>query len=175
MSDLVLCFVGSTQQQAPPMVIVGRRVDDEGVVVIKGPMSADVTYFSLIGNRLKPLGDKLELDRAKEDKSLRALPQLSPSDFVLMGTSSYAEYMAATMEIEKFNIVYITALEEDSSFGIAYRLMEEAMCSDTALSKFFDESLFDFDVESYLKRLMDPDQIKDVLVPNVIGSEQPQG
>jgi len=176
MNELVLCFVGNTQQTVPPMVIVGRKsVDDDNNIIITGPMSADVTYFSLVGNRLKPLADKMELDRSKEDKSLRALPQLSPSDFVLMGTSSYSEYMEATMIFEKSNIVYMTPLAEDSSFGIAYRLMAEAMSESTALSKFFDESLFDFDVESYLKRLMDPDQIKDVLVPNVIGSEHQQG
>lgn len=164
--QLILCYVGSTQQSTPPMTLLGRFVSEEnGRLVIKAPVSGDIAYFSLVGKRLKPLMDARELQRSKEDKSMRALPQLAPSDFVMMGCNNCTDYMESTMTIYSSQLVYITPIVEGSSFDIAYNILMDQIKQDTALSEFFNESVFEFDSAGYLTKLMDPDTVKEVLVP----------
>jgi len=174
MNKLVLCYVGASQQSTPPMAVVGRvKEETEDRIVIEGPMSSDVAYFTLVGKRLRPLVDRREMERAREEKSMRALPQLSPSDFVMMGVNNAADYMKSTMTFYHSQLVYTAELSEDSPFGIAYGLMEEALTSeDSALTSFFIESLFEFDVKHYLSGLMNPDKIQDILVPPVVNAQE---
>jgi hypothetical protein len=104
---------------------------------------------------------------------MRALPQLAPSDFVMMGISSAEDYLQATMTLYHSQIVYSTELNEGSPFGIAYHLMEEALTdAESPLSAFFTESLFDFDMHHFLSGLMDPEKIQDIIVPPVVNANE---
>jgi len=169
--QLVLCYVGSSQQGTPPMAIVGIVAEEDSEkITIKGPVSSDIAYFSLVGNRLKPLMDTREIHAAKEDKSMRALPQLAPSDFVMLGCTDCISYIEATMVLYKNQIVYSTPLSVGSSFQKAYMVLMEQIEENTALASFFNESVFDFDGETFLRKLMDPSTVKDVLVPIAVGA-----
>jgi len=172
-NQLVLCYVSAAQPSAPPMALVGRLVKDENEkIVIKAPVSADIAYFSLIGKRLKPLMDSKEIQDAKQDQSMRALPQLAPSDFVMMGCTSCEDYTNATMTLYRSQLVYVTPLADKSSFDVAYTILMDHIKQDTALSAFFNESVFEFDAGSFLNKLMDPDTVKDVLVPIAVQPQQ---
>jgi len=107
----------------------------------------------------------MEMDKSRSDKSMRALPQLSPSDFIMMGLSSCTEYVDSLMTIYKENISYTINIQENSAFYKAYDVVIEALIHATPMSDFFNESLFDFDVSYYIKGLLDPDKLQDIMVP----------
>jgi hypothetical protein len=174
MSNLILCYVGASQQSTPPMALVGELVDDTGdSITIKGPMSSDVAYFSLVGKRLKPVMDRAEMEKAREDRSMRGLPQLSPSDFIMMGVTEPEAYLETTMTLYHSQLSYTAPLAEDSAFAVAYNLMVEGLSDkESPLYGFFVESVFDFDTKGYLSKLMNPDELKDIIVPAVVGADE---
>ncbi len=170
---LALCYVGAVQQGAPPMALVGRvESEDDLKIVLKCPMSSDVAYFSLMGKRLKPLLDAREIQEAKRDQSMRALPQVSPSDLIMMGSNSCADYLESEMVLYKgANMVYSTILKEGSSYTTAYEIMVAKIKEKSAISDFFNESIFDFEYAEYLEKLMDPAESEKVIIAPTVNTE----
>lgn len=165
--DLILSYVKPAQVNTPSIVIVGiLDIETDDRLVVKCPFSTDLSYFSLIGKRLKNLTNAEEVSNARQDKSIRALPQLTPSDYLMMSIDSYTNYINATIEIYKQQIIYSIVLHPNSPFGRAFGIAKEQLVETAPTAQYYNESLFQFDSDHYLRQMADPNKISDAFVPN---------
>jgi len=174
MSKYLLCYLASSSVNMPPTILVGKiKEEDNESVVLSAPLSADIAYFSLVGKRLKPLVDSPSINKAREDKSLRAIPQMAPSDFCMTSCKSVQDYADSKMSINRRFMQYAIPLDPDGLMARAYELTLSKLAEGQQLHKYFHETIFELDSISYLDKMTEPDKIDEVFVPRMVGADQP--
>lgn len=160
-----------------PNVFVGEVVEpqetekgDSSVVRIRGAMTCDLMYMSLHGKKkLRVITSQDELRRAREDETLRVIPQMGQSEFSLLSVKSLDDFTTYESDIPTDNISVIVYVDSDSTLGRAfYATHRKLRNSDDSVHKFLTESIYDYDAVDAMLKMQDPEKAAGILVRDSI-------
>lgn len=152
-----------------PTNLLGLTSDpnpEGGHMALWAPLTSDIAYYALKGKRIQPLLGPEQVDKARNDESLRTFPQLSTLDWVYSGLVNPEDYPLHSSISVPVVSAYIVPVDRSSVFGLAYfAMMAELGNTESGVCKHVRETAFSLDVTHYMSNMLDPEKSKDVLIP----------
>lgn len=156
--------------------LIGQISDDyntltrDSTVKLYAPFSVGMSYLSSVGNRFKVLNTPQDVNKSREEKSLRIIPYLSLLDLLIVSCADVTDYLDAFMTINLSDCWHHTKVAEGSPLQLSYEVSCASIVDSDNPGAILAREIWSAACnKDLLCKLANPDTASDVILPSSLG------